>query len=345
MAETLILGIETSCDETAAAVVADGRHILSNVVASQEAIHARYGGVFPEVASRQHVLTMIPVLHEALEQAQVSWDDLAAVAVTYGPGLAGSLLVGVNTAKAIALTHVRPLIGINHLEGHIYANWLAIRESENQGIGIPDSLIPDPQFPLVCLIVSGGHTDLILMTGHLSYRRLGQTLDDAAGEAFDKVARLLALGYPGGPAIQHAAEGHDPTAVELPRAWLRGTYDFSFSGLKTAVLRLVRDATGRPDPADVAAGFQASVVDVLVEKTAQAAEAFGARQVLLAGGVAANRRLRQQIRQRLSLPVRYPPIWLCIDNAAMIAAAGYFAYRAGRLSGLDLDVVPSLPLV
>jgi N6-L-threonylcarbamoyladenine synthase len=339
--ETLILGIETSCDETAAAVVADGRCILSNVVASQEAIHARYGGVFPEVASRQHVLTMIPVLQEALEQAQVTWDDLAAIAVTYGPGLAGSLLVGVNTAKAIALTHGLPLIGINHLEGHIYANWTQVEgraATESRPYG-------PPEFPLVCLIVSGGHTDLILMTGHLTYQRLGQTLDDAAGEAFDKVARLLELGYPGGPAIQQAAEGHDPAAVELPRAWLRGTYDFSFSGLKTAVLRLVRDANGRLDPADVAAGFQASVVDVLVEKTAQAAEAFDAREVLLAGGVAANQLLRQRILQRINLPVRYPPIWLCTDNAAMIAAAGHFAYQAGRFSGLNLDVVPSLPLV
>jgi N6-L-threonylcarbamoyladenine synthase len=339
--ETLILGIETSCDETAAAVVADGRRILSNVVASQEAIHARYGGVFPEVASRQHVLTMIPVLQEALEQAQVNWDDLAAIAVTYGPGLAGSLLVGVNTAKAIALTHGLPLIGINHLEGHIYANWILAEGRAATG-SRPYGL---PEFPLVCLIVSGGHTDLILMTGHLTYQRLGQTLDDAAGEAFDKVARLLELGYPGGPAIQQAAEGHDPAAVELPRAWLRGTYDFSFSGLKTAVLRLVRDANGRLDPADVAAGFQASVVDVLVEKTAQAAEAFDAREVLLAGGVAANQLLRQRILQRINLPVRYPPIWLCTDNAAMIAAAGHFAYQAGRFSGLNLDVVPSLPLV
>jgi len=198
---------------------------------------------------------------------------------------------------------------------------------------------------LVCLIVCGGHTDLILMTGHLSDERLGQTLDGAAGEAFDRGARLLALGYPGGPAIQAAAEGHESCSVELPRAWLRGTYDFSFSGLKTAVLRLMRDAEARPDPADVAAGFQESVVDVLVEKTARAAEALGAREVLLAGGVAANRLLRGRMRERLSLPVRYPPIWLCTDNAAMIAAAGYFAFQSGRFSGLDLDVVPSLPLV
>jgi N6-L-threonylcarbamoyladenine synthase len=343
VAETLILGIETSCDETAVAVVADGRRIASNVVASQEAIHAKYGGVFPEVASRQHVLTMIPVLQEALDQARVTWGDLAAVAVTYGPGLAGSLLVGVSTAKAVALTHRLPLVGINHLEGHIYANWIQVESQAGQGT-LPASNLRPPEFPLVCLIVSGGHTDLILMTGHLSYERLGQTLDDAAGEAFDKVARLLALGYPGGPAIQRAAEGHESGPVELPRAWLRGTYDFSFSGLKTAVLRLMRDAQTRPDPADVAAGFQESVVDVLVEKTARAAEAFGAREVLLAGGVAANRLLRQRMRGHLSLPVRFPPIWLCTDNAAMIALAGTRAIRRGERAALDLSVDPGLPL-
>lgn len=339
----LILGIETSCDETAVAVVADGRYILSNVVASQEAIHAKYGGVFPEVASRQHVLAMIPVLQEAMSQAQVTWGDLAAVAVTYGPGLAGSLLVGVNTAKAIALTHDLPLIGINHLEAHIYANWIRVDAAAPSG----PSGLSDPSFPLVCLIVSGGHTDLVLMTGHLEFQRLGQTLDDAAGEAFDKVARLLELGYPGGPAIQRAAQGHDPQVVDLPRAWLPGTYDFSFSGLKTAVLRLMRKAPpGRQlSVADVAAAFQEAVVDVLVEKTAEAAERYGAREVLLAGGVAANQRLRERMGERLTLPLRYPPVWLCTDNAAMVAAAGYFAYQAGRRSGWDLDVVPSLVLV
>jgi len=337
MESQLILGIETSCDETAVAVVADGRYILSNVVASQEEIHAKYGGVFPEVASRQHVLAMIPVLREAMSQAQVTWNDLAAVAVTYGPGLAGSLLVGVNTAKAIALAHNLPLVGINHLEAHVYANWIRANAA------VPS----DPSFPLVCLIVSGGHTDLVLMTDHLQFQRLGQTLDDAAGEAFDKVARVLELGYPGGPAIEKAAKGHDPQAVDLPRAWLPGTYDFSFSGLKTAVLRLMREAPSgcQPSPVDVAAAFQEAVVDVLVEKTADAAEKYGAREVLLAGGVAANQRLRQRMGERLSLPLRYPPIWLCTDNAAMVAAAGYFAYRAGRRSGWDLDVVPSLALV
>ena len=335
-----ILAIETSCDETAAAVIADGRHVVSNVVASQEAIHAAFGGVFPEVASRQHILSMIPVVEEALVKAHVGWRNLTALAVTYGPGLAGSLLVGVNTAKALALARGLPLVGVNHLEGHIYANWL--REA-------PNADKPDPVFPLVCLIVSGRHTDLVLMTGHGQYRALGSTLDDAAGEAFDKVARMLGLGYPGGPAIQRAAAGGASSAVELPRAWLPGTYDFSFSGLKTAVLRLSQDYETRGEAlpvADVAAAFQASVVDVLVTKTVQAAQEFGAQEILLAGGVAANAALRAALTERAgNIPVRYPAIWLCTDNAAMIGAAGFFAWQAGRRSEWSLDVVPSLPLV
>ena len=334
-----ILAIETSCDETAAAVIGDGRHVLSNVVASQEALHAPYGGVFPELASRQHILSIVPVIEEALTKAAVGWGDLDALAVTYGPGLAGSLLVGVNTAKALSLARGLPLVGVNHLEGHIYANWLRVPPNEGK---------PDPEFPLVCLIVSGGHTDLVLMTEHARYLALGSTLDDAAGEAFDKVARMLGLGYPGGPAIQKTADGGDPAALTLPRAWLPGTYDFSFSGLKTAVLRLTREveAAGGVIPvADVARAFQDAVVDVLVTKTMQAAAAYGAREVLLAGGVAANVALREAIAARSPVPVRYPAIWLCTDNAAMIGAAGYFAWDDGRRSGWDLDVVPSLPLV
>ena len=334
-----ILAIETSCDETAAAIIGDGRHVLSNVVASQEALHAPYGGVFPELASRQHILSIVPVIEEALTKAAVGWGDLTALAVTYGPGLAGSLLVGVNTAKALSLARGLPLVGVNHLEGHIYANWLRVPPNEGK---------PDPEFPLVCLIVSGGHTDLVLMTEHARYLALGSTLDDAAGEAFDKVARMLGLGYPGGPAIQRTAGGGDPGALTLPRAWLPGTYDFSFSGLKTAVLRLTREieAAGGDIPvADVARAFQDAVVDVLVTKTVQAAAAYGAREVLLAGGVAANAALREAIAAQSPAPVRYPAIWLCTDNAAMIGAAGYFAWDDGRRSGWDLDVVPSLPLV
>jgi N6-L-threonylcarbamoyladenine synthase len=350
---TLILGIETSCDETAAAVVEDGRSILSSTVASQVDIHRRYGGIFPEMASRQHILSILPVIEEALFEADVDWDDLAAVAVTYGPGLAGSLLVGVNAAKGLAWGRGLALVGINHIEAHIYSNWL-VEES------------PPPRFPLVCLVVSGGHSELILMTGHGQYQRLGGTLDDAAGEAFDKVGRLLELPYPGGPAIQEAAQDGEPTAFKLPRAWLPGTYDFSFSGLKTAVLRIVQQhqaavggqgasRTGQPGPQkpsltrllsidDLAASFQAAVVDVLVEKTRRAAEETDAEAVLMAGGVAANRLLRQEMSRRNSVPVRYPPVELCTDNAAMIACAGYYRFKAGERADWDLDVMPGLRL-
>jgi N6-L-threonylcarbamoyladenine synthase len=349
---TLILGIETSCDETAAAVVADGQVVQSNVVASQVDIHQRYGGVFPEVASRQHVLSILPVIEEALDKADASWDHLDAVAVTYGPGLAGSLLVGVNVAKGLALGCGLPLIGVNHIEAHIYGNWLVEA--------------PPPEFPLICLVVSGGHTELILMAGHGLYRRLGGTLDDAAGEAFDKVGRLLGLPYPGGPAIQEAARAGTATAFKLPRAWLPGTHDFSFSGLKTAVLRIVqkyqpqggnrtatkpRSISSQKPPVmrllpvvNLAASFQAAVVDVLVEKTCQAAEEFKVKTVLLAGGVAANELLRATISQRSPVPVRYPPPELCTDNAAIVASAGFFRSKAGERSGWDLDVVPSLRL-
>lgn len=348
---TVILGIETSCDDTGAALVEDGRRILSNVLSSQPDIHRRYGGIFPEMASRQHVLTIVPVVEQALSEAGAAWEDLAAIAVTYGPGLAGSLLVGVNLAKGLALAHHLPLVGINHLEGHLYANWLIPKGEPEQAA---------PEFPSICLIVSGGHTELILMTGHGQYRRLGGTLDDAAGEAFDKVGRLLGLGYPGGPAIQRAAQGGNPNAFKLPRAWLERSYDFSFSGLKTAVLRLVQryEAKGLPpspqDPdalhqaipvAHLAASFQAAVVEVLVEKTCRAAEEFKAEQILLAGGVAANALLRQEIRRKATVPVLYPPVNLCIDNAAMVAGAAHWHWQKGDFSGWDLDVLPNLKLV
>lgn len=336
-----VLGIETSCDETAAAVVKDGCEIISNIVASQAEIHEQYGGVFPEVASRQHILHIIPVLNDALTEAGAELDEMGTVAVTYGPGLAGSLLVGVNVAKALALAKRLPLIGINHLEAHIYANWLQ-REEEIL-------------FPLICLIASGGHTNLVLMTGHGEYQSLGQTLDDAAGEAFDKVARLLGLGYPGGPAIEQAAKDGDPTAFDLPRAWLKGSYDFSFSGLKTAVLYSVRGygAEGKPKAwsddhrlpvAALAASFQAAVVEVLVQKTRLAAEEYDVRQVLLAGGVAANTLLRQQMRARINVPVLCPSRELCTDNAACVAAVGWFKFQAGERAGWDLDVLPGLKL-
>jgi N6-L-threonylcarbamoyladenine synthase len=342
---TLILGIETSCDETAAAVVEDGRRILSNVVASQIDIHRRYGGVFPEVASRQHILSITPVIKEAMEEAGVSWDDLEAVAVTYGPGLAGSLLVGVNAAKGIALGCGRPLLGINHIEAHIYANWLlSLPPPQSWGGKRGGKEEASVVFPALCLVVSGGHTELILMSGHGQYQRLGGTLDDAAGEAFDKVGRLLGLGYPGGPAIERASQYGDPTAFDLPRAWLGDSYDFSFSGLKTAVLRIVKAHERQLPVVDLAASFQVAVVDVLVEKTRRAAEEYHAQQILLAGGVAANRLLRQEMTRRSASPVLCPPIYLCTDNAAMVAAAAYFRYQAGYRSGWDLDVIPNLKL-
>jgi N6-L-threonylcarbamoyladenine synthase len=325
-----ILGIETSCDETAAAVVEDGADIVSNVVASQVDIHRRYGGIVPEVASRQHLITVLPVLDSAMAEAKASWRDIGAVAVTIGPGLAGSLLVGVNVAKAVALAHGLALIGINHLEAHIYANWLNKDK---------------PEFPCLCLIVSGGHSNLVLMRGHGQFEKLGRTRDDAAGEAFDKAARILGLGYPGGPAIEKAAIGSTPS-FSLPRAWLKGSDDFSFSGLKTAVLHLVRD-NDFSDPARVAgaaASFQQAVVDVLTAKTIQAAERLGVKQILLSGGVAANKALRDSFTSNSPVPVHIPPPGLCTDNAAMVAACGYYHYLAGQVDGYDVDVIPSLSL-
>ena len=322
-----ILGIETSCDETAAAVVEDGTRILANEIASQVAIHARYGGVVPEVASRQHTLAIIPVIERAMNRAPVTWPDLGGVAVTFGPGLAGSLLVGTNVAKAIALAHNLPLTGVNHLEGHLYANWLA------NGTIV---------FPVLCLIVSGGHSDLVLVKDHGDYALLGHTRDDAAGEAFDKAARILGLGYPGGPAIERAATQGE-ASIELPRAWLKGSHDFSFSGVKTALLRLV-EAGKVSNKDDAAASFQEAVVDVLVTKTVAAAREHRVKQILLAGGVASNRRLRQSLEQNSPITVLIPEPVLCTDNAAMIAACGYFHFKTGKTDGLDLDVVPSLRL-
>jgi N6-L-threonylcarbamoyladenine synthase len=325
-----ILGIETSCDETAAAAVEDGGRIISNAVASQIDIHARFGGVVPEVASRQHVLAIIPVVSQAM--TSLSWEDIDGIAVTFGPGLAGSLLVGVNVAKAIALARKMPLIGVNHLEAHIYANWLdSSRSSKNDTV----------KFPCLCLVVSGGHSDLVLMKGHGQFEKLGHTRDDAAGEAFDKAARILGLGYPGGPAIEHAGCSGIP-GLALPRAWLRDSYDFSFSGLKTALWHLVHK--GEVSVADAAASFQLAVADVLVVKTIEAARQLKVEQILLSGGVAANKALSQQFLVKSPVPVLIPPPHLCTDNAAMVAACGHYHLKAGKISGYDLDVAPSLSL-
>jgi N6-L-threonylcarbamoyladenine synthase len=354
-----ILAIETSCDETAAAVVEDGRRILSNIVASQVDLHAQYGGVFPEIASRAHIEAIVPVIDQAMQEAHMGYDDLDAVAVTYGPGLAGSLLVGVNAAKGIALGRDLPLVGVNHLEAHIYAHWLDVADDSasspppstplRTGAGGTEGGL---EFPLLALLVSGGHTELILMRDHGDYKYLGGTLDDAAGEAFDKAGRLLGLPYPGGPAIQKTAQEGNPAAIDFPRAWLDDSYDFSFSGLKTAVLREVQKYSAPPQgklQADMAASFQAAAVDVLSQKTAQAAEEFGVAAVLLGGGVSANTALREttteRVRERVRVPVYYPPLYLCTDNAAMIGACAHRHFVAGDRAGWDLDVVPGLRLV
>ncbi len=331
-----VLGIESSCDETAAAVVEDGRYILSNIVASQIDIHERYGGVVPEVASRQHILAIIPVIEQAMKEPGLIWKDIDGIAVTYGPGLAGSLLVGVNVAKAIALARQLPIIGVNHMEAHIYANWLvspSLQLEEEQAI-----------FPCLCLVVSGGHSDIVLMKGHGRFERLGRTRDDAAGEAFDKAARILGLGYPGGPAVEKSASNGTPS-YSLPRAWLRGNYDFSFSGLKTALWHLVQREQLIPDDprvADIAASFQTAIVDVLVTKTSNAARELGVRKVLLSGGVSANTVLRNSMSESSPVDVLVPPIHLCTDNAAMVAACGYYHLLNGEASSYDLDILPSL---
>ena len=334
-----VLGIESSCDETAASVVENGRCMRSNVIATQIDLHKQYGGVFPEVASRQHILAIYPVVEEALQRAHMSLDNIDVIAVTRGPGLAGSLVVGMNTAKGMAFGKGLPLVGVNHLEGHIYSSWIYPADTPQPP--------PEPEFPLLALLVSGGHTELNLITDHLQYQRLGATLDDAAGEAFDKVARLIGLPYPGGPSVQKAAAEGNPTAFEFPRSRLDGTWNFSFSGLKTAVLRVVRklQEENKVLPVnDLAASFQACAVDVLFTKTMKAAREFNVNAIVVAGGVSANRALRDAFQGQSEFPVHIPPLSLCTDNAAMIAAAGYYHFINGQVDPLDLDVLPTWPL-
>lgn len=337
MKDKIILGIETSCDETAASIVKNGNIILSNVVASQIESHKRFGGVVPEIASRHHVEQMTIVLEETIRQAEIGWDKIDAIAVTEGPGLVGALLIGVNAAKALAFAKDKPLVGVHHIAGHIYANRFQ----------------DEFEFPLLALIVSGGHTELVLMKEHGHYELIGETRDDAAGEAYDKVARMLELPYPGGPEIDRLAHAGEAT-IDFPRAWLEeGSYDFSFSGLKSAVINKIHNAKQRGEvlkDEDIAASFQASVVDVLTTKTLRAAKEFKVKQVIVAGGVAANKGLRKELTtqfEKEEIPLLIPPLNLCTDNAAMIAAAGTIAYEQGKRSGLDLNLNanPSLELV
>jgi N6-L-threonylcarbamoyladenine synthase len=331
----LILGIETSCDETAASVVKDGREILSNVVYSQM-VHDKYGGVVPELASREHIRAIVPVVKEALDRAGTSLEVMEGVAVTYGPGLVGSLLIGLSFAKALSYSLGIPLIGINHIEGHIFANFLEH---------------PQVSPPFVCLVISGGHSNLVYVAEKGNYRLMGQTRDDAAGEAFDKVAKILNLGYPGGPIIDQVSKNGKADFFRFPRARLEeGSFDFSFSGLKTAVAiytsRLPEQKL-KSHRIDIAASFQEAVVDVLVEKGIKACLDMNSRTIALAGGVARNRRLRQRVKEEADkhrLEVLYPSPILCTDNAAMIAAAGDFRLSAGERSDLDLNAVPYVPL-
>ena len=329
-----ILAIETSCDETGVAIVEDGRRIRANVVASQT-VHQATGGIVPEVAAREHLRVLDPMVEQALRDAGLELGGVDAIAATVGPGLIGALLVGANYGRGLALASGLPFVGVNHLEGHVYANWLY--ETED----IP----PEPELPAIVLVVSGAHSDLVLMEGHRRFRVLGRTIDDAAGEAFDKVARLLGLGFPGGPEIERSAREGDPTSYPLPKAWLADRYDFSFSGLKTASLRLVRslEAKGAVPVADVAASFQKAICDALAEKVARAVAEHGVRTVMLGGGVAANGPLRAEIQRRTSVPLRVPPPRLCTDNGAMIGAAAFFSLRH-RTSEIPTLVRSSMPL-
>ncbi|HVV66466.1 MAG TPA: tRNA (adenosine(37)-N6)-threonylcarbamoyltransferase complex transferase subunit TsaD [Candidatus Saccharimonadales bacterium] len=350
-----VLGIETSCDETAAAVVEDGYKLLSNVVASSMELHVKYGGVVPEIAARSHIEVILPVINQALADANCTWDDIDAIAVTYGAGLSGSLLIGVMTARTLAITHNKPLYAINHVEAHVYANF--ITETSLAGYQAVSS---QPQFPFLAIIVSGGHTQLALFRDHFNYTLLGQTQDDAVGEAFDKVAKMLGLPYPGGPSVAKAAEKGDPHAYQLPKAKM-DKYDFSYSGLKTAVLRLAQKEIGESydfpswklperlseaQKADIAASFQHKAIETIVEKAVLACREFNPKNVVIAGGVAASQELRRQLTEALPLPIEYPDIKLCTDNGAMVATLGCFAALKQQVAAdpYTLEVNPNLSM-
>ncbi len=336
MKDILILGIETSCDETAASVVANGRKVLSNIISSQVDLHAEYGGVVPEIASRRHVELILPVIDNALKEAGVTLDQVDAIAVTHGPGLVGALLVGVSAAKAIAFSLGKPLVSVNHIEGHIAANYISH---------------PDLEPGYLCLVVSGGHSHIVHVESYTEFRIMGRTRDDAAGEAFDKIARVLGLGYPGGPAIEKAAKAGNQEAFDFPRVNFSDVpYDFSFSGLKTAVINTVHQLRIKVEPLpveDISASFQKAVTDVLVDHTVSAAREIKTDTICIAGGVAANSLLRESMTERASemnIRVLYPSMILCTDNAAMIASAGYYSFRNGRTADWRLNAIPSLKI-
>jgi N6-L-threonylcarbamoyladenine synthase len=350
-----ILGIETSCDETAAAVVENGHVLLSNVVASSMDLHARYGGVVPEIAARSHIEAILPVIRQALDDAGYTWNDIDGIAVTYGAGLGGSLLIGVLTARTLAIAHQKPLYAINHVEAHIYANFLT--ETSLPGYKLRAQ---QPKFPLLAVIVSGGHSQLVLFRDHFDYNILGQTHDDAIGEAFDKVAKMLGLPYPGGPSVAKAAKKGNGQAFKLPKARME-KYDFSFSGLKTAVLRLAQAEIGESydfpsiklperlseaQKADIAASFQRIAIETIVDKVRTAYEEFGPASVVIAGGVAANTELRRQLSEALPLPIKYPDLALCTDNGAMVAALGCFKaqFKQSTAEPYTLAIEPNLSM-
>ncbi len=351
-----VLGIETSCDETSAAVVKNGDTLLSNVVASSLDLHAQYGGVIPEIAARSHIESIMPVIEEALSQAACSWDDIDAIAVTYGAGLGGCLLVGVLAARTLAITKLKPLYAINHVEGHVYANFLT-------KTALPNYSLPhqQPEFPILALIVSGGHSQLALFKDHFDYTLLGQTHDDAVGEAFDKVAKILGLPYPGGPSIGSIATSGNPHAYTFPKAKMANKYDFSFSGLKTAVLRAVQTQCGKThdfpsfelakllsdaQKADFAASFQRIAVETVVDKAVHAFEEFRPTNVVIAGGVAASPELRRQLAERLPCSIEYTDPKLCTDNGAMIATLGYFKAKLNQPTSdpYSLEIEPNLSM-